>query len=386
MHASSYDQYIAATKITGVTATGFNVNGAITANTTTSGFGTPNIFDFKLNGTSKIGMHFSSNATGNAAVIGFGSTIYLGGDGVVLGYNPDPESGGQKFFAGYDGCYLMYGSPLGFGGLTNSNVSLRYNGTRLSVKLGDNSADASLTAGSITASGASPSSTVLTAKAAASQTANIQEWQDSAGTVLGSVNNDGSMIITDALKLRRKPNNNYTGISFLNAAGTAYNQPIYYDHNSGTLTFTGALGFVNVNRILANTISGDGFDLQAAAGASLEIKQNNGYGARFTGRIANDPVLLIKSAASQAANLQEWQNNAGTALTVISNGGNLGIGTSSPARKLHISQAMRLEPLSGSQPASPAMGDLYMDGNTGTLCLYDGSAWVPVAGGTMTCN
>ncbi|MCE2928064.1 MAG: hypothetical protein LW817_00350, partial [Candidatus Caenarcaniphilales bacterium] len=55
--------------------------------------------------------------------------------------------------------------------------------------------------------------------------------------------------------------------------------------------------------------------------------------------------------------------------------GNVGAGITAPARKLHISEAMRLEPQS-SPPASPVMGDLYVDSDTGSLCFYNGSAWV----------
>ena len=40
--------------------------------------------------------------------------------------------------------------------------------------------------------------------------------------------------------------------------------------------------------------------------------------------------ILVKAAASQTANLQEWQNNSGSALSVVTSGGNMGIGTSSP--------------------------------------------------------
>ena len=60
--------------------------------------------------------------------------------------------------------------------------------------------------------------------------------------------------------------------------------------------------------------------------------------------------------------------------------GNVGIGTNAPARKLHVSDAMRLEPLSAA-PSSPATGDMYMDDGTNTsngnpkLMVYDGTTW-----------
>lgn len=55
-------------------------------------------------------------------------------------------------------------------------------------------------------------------------------------------------------------------------------------------------------------------------------------------------------------------------------GGNLGIGTSSPARTLHVNAVMRLEPIS-SPPASPSKGDMYFDSVLNKLRVFDGSVW-----------
>jgi hypothetical protein len=58
----------------------------------------------------------------------------------------------------------------------------------------------------------------------------------------------------------------------------------------------------------------------------------------------------------------------------IDSSGNVGIGTSSPARKLHVSDVMRLEPRNGA-PSSPAKGDIYFDSADDKLKCYDGSVW-----------
>jgi len=47
-------------------------------------------------------------------------------------------------------------------------------------------------------------------------------------------------------------------------------------------------------------------------------------------------VMAVRGAASQTANLQEWQDSTGTALTVIDKNGNVGIGTTSPTNILSI--------------------------------------------------
>jgi hypothetical protein len=55
-------------------------------------------------------------------------------------------------------------------------------------------------------------------------------------------------------------------------------------------------------------------------------------------------------------------------------GGNVGIGTSIPARTLHVNDVMRLEPRA-SAPSSPSEGDMYMDSTDHKLKVYDGTAW-----------
>jgi hypothetical protein len=54
--------------------------------------------------------------------------------------------------------------------------------------------------------------------------------------------------------------------------------------------------------------------------------------------------------------------------------GNVGIGTDSPARTLHVNSVMRLEPIA-TAPTSPAKGDIYMNGTTNKLMVYDGTTW-----------
>jgi hypothetical protein len=64
-------------------------------------------------------------------------------------------------------------------------------------------------------------------------------------------------------------------------------------------------------------------------------------------------------------------------------GGNVGIGTTIPQRKLHISDAMRLQPIT-SAPSSPSQGDLYFD-DSDALCVYVTAGWTKLAG-SGTCS
>lgn len=57
--------------------------------------------------------------------------------------------------------------------------------------------------------------------------------------------------------------------------------------------------------------------------------------------------------------------------------GNMGVGIATPLRKLHIKEAMRLEP-QATAPTSGSLGDLYVNTN-GKLFFHNGTAWREVS-------
>jgi len=62
----------------------------------------------------------------------------------------------------------------------------------------------------------------------------------------------------------------------------------------------------------------------------------NGVGVMaFSGDPGGVPIIA-SGHSGQTGNLQEWRNNAGTALSAINKDGWLGLGTSSPARSIHL--------------------------------------------------
>ena len=54
--------------------------------------------------------------------------------------------------------------------------------------------------------------------------------------------------------------------------------------------------------------------------------------------------------------------------------GNVGIGTTTPKRKLDVNDAMHLKPLE-TAPASPTEGDIYMSSVSHKLMVFDGTSW-----------
>ncbi len=59
---------------------------------------------------------------------------------------------------------------------------------------------------------------------------------------------------------------------------------------------------------------------------------------------------------------------------IVKGNGNIGVGTASPERNLHIKDLMRLEPRMEA-PTNPSEGDIYMDGSDHKLKVYDGTQW-----------
>ncbi|NJL24190.1 MAG: hypothetical protein HC902_02745 [Calothrix sp. SM1_5_4] len=65
----------------------------------------------------------------------------------------------------------------------------------------------------------------------------------------------------------------------------------------------------------------------------------------------------------------------------VDQSGNVGIGTTTPARKLHVAGPMRLDP--AALPGSPAAGDIAIDsGASNALKYHDGTSWVTLGAGS----
>lgn len=118
-----------------------------------------------------------------------------------------------------------------------------------------------------------PATVPLTVQGAASQTANLQEWKNSAGTALSYVNATGNPFA-----------NSLSAVPVASGAG-----------NSLTLSAGAGVG--------------------TGAGGSLILQ------AGLQATSGGDGKVIVKQVAGQTGNLQEWQTSAGTALLSVSDSG-----------------------------------------------------------------
>ncbi len=178
----------------------------------------------------------------------------------------------------------------------------------------------------------------LVVKGVASQTANLQEWQNSAGTVLSSINSGGNLILGN----QYISNSGASGYGRLQLLDGGTNQTVFYPASAGLLIANA--GVVGMAVVKVRGASGQTANLQEwqnSAGSVIASVNSSGYinssggikasshGYIYTsstqgsvsfmiadGNAAYVP-LVIKGVASQTANLQEWQNSSGTVLAKV---------------------------------------------------------------------
>jgi hypothetical protein len=86
-------------------------------------------------------------------------------------------------------------------------------------------------------------------------------------------------------------------------------------------------------------------------------------------------VLVVKGEASQTENLIEWQDNAGTALGVITADGNVGISSTSPTSTLDVegSMAMPIKTVAATYTATASDYTILCNANSITINLPQAS-------------
>ena len=165
----------------------------------------------------------------------------------------------------------------------------------------------------------------LIIKGAASQTADLQQWQDSSGNVLVRVDNSGTIITRSGIGVAT----NY--ITSLTIGAGAYLE------TSSTHMYLQTRAATNIGLIIKGTASQTA-NLQEWQQSDTSVPTAiDSYGklrVRTFGYMAGASLdvytsssgnagIIVKGVSSQTANLQEWQNSAGTVLSSINASGQL---------------------------------------------------------------
>jgi hypothetical protein len=138
--------------------------------------------------------------------------------------------------------------------------------------------------------------------------------------------------------------------------------------NSLLISATGRLGLGTSTPVLNMHIkNGD------SPGLRLEQDDSGGWPAQTWDIVMNEKNFFIRDVTSGSRLPFRLMPGAPTNSLTISGSGNVGIGTLSPARKLHVMEVMRLEPT--TEPTDPASGDIYFDSTLKKLRCYDGLVW-----------
>jgi len=119
-------------------------------------------------------------------------------------------------------------------------------------------------------------------------------------------------------------------------AKAADGDPLLQGQPNSCTSMTSLTSSATHNFVGFNSGSGTGLTGHSESGRGVQGESTSGIAvfgwAGSTGAIP----IVAKGWSGQTANLQEWQNSAGTALSVIDAAGKLGIGIAAPARQVHL--------------------------------------------------
>ena len=186
--------------------------------------------------------------------------------------------------------------------------------------------------------------TALVVKGFASQSANLQEWQDSTGGLLAVINNSGqiatygrltvgsSVISTDARMVLLNTGTTTSVLQIIRGIASQTGDLTQWQNSSGTVlasfSSTGKLTITNTSAatslIEVNGAGGGNFTVSAYGGistnAGLQSIGSTSYFGGYGG--ASNLVLNVTGASGQTGDLQRWTNFAGTILAKVDSLGN----------------------------------------------------------------
>ena len=286
------------------------------------------------------------NQTGNDNVIigcraGQGTTYHSKTGNIFIGYESGyNETGSNKLYIENSNS----ASPLIYGDF--SSDMLKVNGTLefpSGTSINEFSTDATMADDSDDA--------VPTEKAVKAYVDNSILWTENSGSVYRGSGYVG--IGTSS------PNSNLSIYAIAN-------EDVELELNSNQSNYMSRLKLVNP----ASSVGGSGNEILFVEGNGDGSSGNSFYGFHHS---SNSEWFKLRTKDSGGSYLDVFQVKEGSADFIVPSG-NVGIGTSSPQRVLHINDVMRLEPRA-TAPSSPSEGDIYMDSSTHKLRVYDGTSW-----------
>jgi hypothetical protein len=181
----------------------------------------------------------------------------------------------------------------------------------------------------------------IVSRGAVSQTAALQRWEESTGTVLTQITSTGDLVgsanfgirqryllnvantgayldtnlISNAFAIVQRVAGNIA-LVVRGAASQSTDLMQWQDSTGSVLSKIQSNGRLTTDSVLANYLQGD-----PATGAFIDF-ENFGNGIGLVGRTntaAN--MFVIRGMASQTGDLQQWQNSAGTVLARVTNAG-----------------------------------------------------------------
>lgn len=169
----------------------------------------------------------------------------------------------------------------------------------------------------------------LVVRAAASQTADMQVWEDSAGTLRAAVTNSGRLVGNGGLMTPHIADLSDTGPRFTvsNTAITAINR-----NNTANVPLT-VQGMASQSGNLFELrdsssvlLAGFGATGSFFSGSNFTMGTSGGGRVSIQPRTTTEIALTLRAIASQTANTQEWQDSAGSTIAWVRADGVFGVG------------------------------------------------------------
>jgi hypothetical protein len=262
------------------------------------------------------------------------------GPGGAQGLKGDTGNKGDKGDTGTAGTNGTNGAGVVVGGTTGQALlkidGTDYNTQWTTIPLLDTAN--TFTGGVQQITTASAATIGMIIKGAASQTANLQEWQNSAGTIVARVRNGGAIItgglVTGAAFV---VNLDVSGASAIGAvirgaASQTANLQEWQNSAGSILVSVASNGNFGAQSGSTSAARFRYFDNPNTAGSYIDTINSISVFARST----SVTTFFVRAVASQTADLQQWQNSAATVLNRVSSDGRLIVGTTDTAGSVSI--------------------------------------------------